>query len=90
MGDGSLLEAIGHVSDVLLLDIVKVLEAIKACFGANGCPLVQDPEPDPLETLIDNDVSVDYSCHVVVSYLVCKMIKLRVTVLVKVVCIETM
>ena len=90
MSDGSLLEAIGHVSDVLLLDIVEVLEAIKACFGANSCPLVRDPEPDPLETLIDNDVWVDYSCHVVVLYLVCKIIKLRVTVLVKVVCIETM
>ena len=77
IGDGSLLETISHVSDVLLFNVVEVIKTVEACFSANGCPLVRDPKADPFEALVDNNVWVDHSCHVVISCLVCEMIEKR-------------
>ena len=65
IGDGPLLETISHIPYILFLDVVEVIEAVEACFSANGCPLVRDPEADPFEALVDNNIWVDRSCHVV-------------------------
>ena len=61
--DSSLLEAVGHVSDILLLDVVEVIEAIKTCPSTDRYPLVWDPETNPIEALIDYDVGVNHSRH---------------------------
>ena len=63
--NSSLLEAISHVSYILLFDVVEVVEAIEACLSADGCSLIQDPKPNPIETLVHNDVWINHSHHVV-------------------------
>ena len=63
--DSSLLEAIGHVPNILLFDVVEVVEAIKTCLSTDGCPLVRDPKTNPIEALIDYDVGVNHSRHVI-------------------------
>ena len=63
--DSFLLETIGHVADILLFNIVEVVEGIEACFSANGCSLVPNPQPDPIETLVHNNIWIDHSRHVV-------------------------
>ena len=71
ISNGPLLETVSHVPNILLFDFVEVVKAVEACFGADGCPLVRDAEADPFETLVDYNIRVDNSCHVVdtVSYL---------------------
>ena len=63
--DSSLFETIGHVPNILLFNVIKVIEAIEACLGADGCSLIRDPKPDPIETLVHNDVWINPSRHVV-------------------------
>ena len=63
--DSSLLETIGHVPYILLFNVVEVIEAIKTCLSTDGCLFVRDPKTNPIETLIDDDVGVDHSRHVV-------------------------
>ena len=71
IGNGPLLETVGHIPNILLFDVIEVVEAVEACFGADGCPLVRNAEANPFETLVDYNIRVDNSCHVVdtVSYL---------------------
>ena len=63
--DSSLLEAIGHVPNILVFNVVEVVEAIEACLSADGCSLIRDPKPDPIETLVHDSVGIDHSRHVV-------------------------
>ena len=63
--DSSLLEAISHVLYILLFNVIEVIEAIEACLSADGCSLIRDPKPNPIETLVHNDVWINHSHHVV-------------------------
>ena len=63
--DNSLLESISHVLYILFFNVVEVIEAIEACLSADGFSLIWNPKPNPIETLIHNDVWVNHSWHVV-------------------------
>ena len=63
--DSSLLEAISHVPNILLFNVVEVVEAIEACLSADGCLLIRDPKPNPVETLVHYDVWINHSRLVV-------------------------
>ena len=65
IGDGPLLETISHIPYVLLFNVVEVIEAVEACFSGNVCPLIRDPKVNPIEALVDKNIWVDHSCHVV-------------------------
>ena len=69
--NSSLLETNGHVPNILLFNVVEVIEAIEACFSADGCSLIRGPKPNPIETLVHDNVWINHSRHVVdvVSYL---------------------
>ena len=65
--NGPFLEAVSHVADVLFFNVIEVVQAIETCLSADGQSLVRDPETDPFEALVDYDVRVNHSCHVVGS-----------------------
>ena len=63
--NGTLLETIGHITNVLFFNIIEVAQAVKTCLSTDGCPLIWDPKTDPFKALVDYDVGVNHSCHVV-------------------------
>ena len=65
--NGPFLKAVSHVADVLFFNVVKVVQAIETCLSADGQSLVRDPKTDPFEALVNYDVRVNHSCHVVDS-----------------------
>ena len=63
--DGPLLKAISHVTDVLFLNIIEVVETVETRLGVDGSSLVWYSKTNPFKALADYNVGVDYSCHVV-------------------------
>ena len=63
--DGTLLEIIGHIANVFFFNIIEFIHAVKICLSTDGRPLVRDSKTNPFKALVDYDVGVDHSFHVV-------------------------